>query len=297
MSSVNPVSVIEIESPNASFEPFIDAKRQLTPEIIEKEFQNILEIHTRSEYKESILPTTNLVLNHRSHKNGSFKNTIVFREVDDTFISFPHTTVKVSSTNLTQFWKAYEQYKNDNNIILDSRLQLIIMYATLAYADELLVFNSFTTKVVNLYDYCSDLFKIAASELNIRQIQELFIMKMVISFYLADKSIPWQVNQILNNLKELHTYTVNGITKKSIIDIMVNYIKCGSVDKFDRNRINNLFEQFHKYFSKSAYVFNTSDPDLIITRWKIPGLTIEEVFITMMLLKEYNFVFIKNDEM
>lgn len=278
-----------------SSEAFIDASKQLTPEIIEAEFKNILAIHSRSgdNVNEQLFP--NAILQHRTHRNGSFAKTVIFREIDDTYIGFPHQTILISSTNLTKFWFYYEKYKVDHNIVLDSRLQLLIMYATIAYADELIVYNAFTTRVVSLYDYCSDLFKITASELNIRQIQELFIMKMIISYYLYDQNIPWQVNQIMNNLKELHTYSAIGASKKTIIDIMVNYIRCGAVNNFDRNNVETLFKRFHTYFSSKAYSLAQRGHDIIISKWNIRDLTIEDVYVTFMLLKEANFTFIKND--
>lgn len=282
--------------PNTT-EAFIDASKQLTPELIETEFKNILAIHHRKQDKSSEQQTPNAILQHHSHRNGSFAKTVIFREVDDTYIGFPHKTVLISSTNLTKFWNEYEKHKNEYNIVLDSRLQLLIMYATIAYADELIVYNTFTTKVVNLYDYCSDLFKITASELNIRQIQELFIMKMIISYYLVEQGIPWQVNQIMNNLKELHTYSTIGASKKTIIDIMVNYIRCGAVNNFDRGNIAELFKLFHTYFSQKAYRLAQHNKDIIIERWRLKGLTLEDVYVTFMLLKEANFQFVKNDNM
>lgn len=280
-----------------SSEAFIDASKQLTPEIIEAEFKNILTIHSRKDnnVNESLFP--NAILQHRTHRNGSFAKTVIFREIDDTYIGFPHQTILISSTNLTKFWFYYEKFKTEHNIVLDSRLQLLIMYATIAYADELIVYNAFTTRVVNLYDYCSDLFKITASELNIRQIQELFIMKMIISYYLYEQNIPWQVNQIMNNLKELHTYSTIGASKKTIIDIMINYIRCGSVNNFDRGNVEKLFKRFHDYFSTKAYSLSQHGHDVIISKWTIHNLTIEDVYVTFMLLKEANFTFIKNDNM
>lgn len=280
-------------------EYIVEVHRVLTPETIEAEFENILKVHRVSPNEKPYNPpvfVSAYTTSHSLHINGSFRNTKVFREVDDTFIPFSHETILISSTNLTQFWIAYEKYKNNFNIVIDSRLQLIIMYATLAYADELLVYNTYTTHIVNLYEYCSDLCKIVASELNIRQIQELFMMKMIISYFLYDCSIPWQVNQLIANIKELHKYHASGITNKSIIDIMINYIKCSSIEQFNRNNVLKLYELFHTYFDREAYRF-VDRKDLTISRWKIEKLSIEDVYVTFMLLKQSNFMFIKNDNM
>lgn len=278
---------------------FLDEKTKSTNAAIENEYNNILKIHNRTEFTREPSKSLNSILHHHTHRNGSFTNTIVLRECDDTFITFRHKTVLISSTNLTKFWKVYETYKSTHNIVIDSRLQLLIMYATMAYADELLVYNAYKPKIINLYDYCSDLFKIAASELNIRQIQELFIMKMIISYYLSACGIPWQVNQIMNNLKELHRYCANGITKKSILDIMINYIRCRSVESFDRSHVSTLYELFHTYFSRRAYVYDDEicTDDVIIRKWDIKNITTEEIYLTFMLLKESNFMFVKNDDM
>lgn len=278
---------------------FLDEKSKITNAAIESEYQNILKIHNRTEFNREPSKSLNSILHHHTHRNGSFNDTIILREHDDTFITFRHKTVLISSTNLTRFWKVYETYKSTHNIVIDSRLQLLIMYATMAYADELLVYNTYKPSIVNLYDYCSDLFKIAASELNIRQIQELFIMKMIISYYLSEISIPWQVNQIMNNLKELHRYCASGITKKSILDIMINYIRCRSVDQFDRNHVSSLYELFHTYFSRRAYMYDDDicTDEVIIRKWSIKNLTLEEVYLAFMLLKESNFMFVKNDDM
>lgn len=289
-------TIIDATTGNTS-DYITDAHHDITPELIESEFHNILSIHDN----QPTSPTAGYtfdeshILSHKTHLNGSFRKTKVFRDVDDTFITFDYEFVHISPTNLSQFWRMYEKYKNTFNIIIDSRLQLLIMYATLAYADELLVYNTYTTRVVNLYTYCSDLFKIAASELNIQQIQELFLMKMIISYYLQSCSIQWQVNQIISNIKELHKYT-SIANSKSIIDIMMNYIKCGAIESYNRNHIITLFGYFHDFFGYNTYRKRTSN-DIIINQWKIENLTIEEVYITFMLLKQSNFIFVKNDNM
>lgn len=281
---------------------------QITPESIETEFKNILDIHKHSvSYVPSISQEFRSdPISHSTHLNGSFPKTVLFRENDDTYVPFEHTTVLISPVNLTQFWEIYESYKHNYNIILDSRLQILIMYATLAYSDELIVYNSYTLKVINLYDYCSEMFKISAAELNIRQIQELFIMKMVISYFLYDCEIVWQVNQIISNLKDLHNYSI-GINRRTIIDIMMNYIRCSSIDSVNRSHVIKLYGLFYKFFSHEAFKLSPEstngeprmryDEDLILSKWKINGLTLEEVYVVFMLLKQSNFTFIKNDSM
>lgn len=299
-------------SSSTSIDYIVPELKRITPKDIENEFIDILQVHKTSideiniNHDTSSVPSSN-VLSHRTHFNGTFKDTVVFRENDDTFITFPHTLELISPVNLSQFWSAYEKYKHTHNIVIDSRMQLLIMYSALAYADELIVYNPYTTKIVNLYDFCSDLFKISAAELNIRQIQELFIMKMVISYFLYDNGISWQVNQIISNLKELHKYTAVGTSKKTIIDILMNYLRCRCIETYDRKRVIELYQQFHKYFGRDAFNVGTpmnntkrgqrKNSDIIICKWKIPGLTIEEIYITFMLLKQSNFTFVKNDDM
>lgn len=299
----------------ASADEFMsECRKPITPETIEAEFRNILQTHDVPPMADGLNSSSfksNYTIDHNLHVNGSFKNNVVLRDHDDTFIMFPHQTIIISPVNLSNFWSTYEQLKTSVNVIIDSRLELIVMYAALAYADELIVYNSYTTKIMNLYDYCSDKFKIPAHELNIRQIQELFIMKMVISYYLHDCSIAWQVNPIITNLKGLHQYNVSGISKKSIIDIMMNYIKCGSIDRVNKAHVTLLYQLFHKYFSRDAYKYSLSPQsktkssksgkqssnDLIISKWVIKDLTLEEVYVTFMVLKQANFIFIKNDNM
>lgn len=280
-------------------------KFNITTDSLENEFKSIINTHKNdnitelhSSYTIEQNKNNTYTLNHSTHLNGSFLETIIFREKDDTFISFECNVVLISPFNLTQFWNLYELYKNTYNILIDSRLQIIIMYAALAYADEILIYNSFTTRIMNLFDYCSDLFKISAFELNIRQIQELFIMKMIISFYLRDCNIQWQVNQIISNLKELHRYEVNEVNKKSIIDIMMNYIKCVSIDEVNKQNVTKLYQLFGKYFSLNVFKFADSEmDDIILSKWKIDNLKLEDVYMSFVLLKRSNFLFVKNDNM
>lgn len=269
-----------------------------SPSIIENEFTNILRIH--SNYPSVLSPrstsSSHYTFTSRFHINGTFRDTILFRETDDTFISFPHTVITIPPTNLTFFWKQYESYKNTHNILIDSRLQILIMYAALAYADELLVYNSYKMKIVNIYDYCSDLFKISASELNITQIQELFIIKLFISYYLQKCDIGWRINQVISNLKELHRYQTTELQNKTIIDILMNYIKCPSIESFNKNNVSIMFKLINDYFGNNAFKY-VDTYDLIVGPWNLQNLKIEDVYIELMLLKHSHFIFAKNDNM
>lgn len=288
---------------SSAFEIDAVLNTNITPESLENEFKSILATHQHNTSTDitnvNATCTSTFTTAHNTHMNGSFLKTVIFRNADDTFISFDYECIILSPTNLTSFWNAYEKYKHTHNILIDSRLQIIIMYAALAYADEILIYNSYTTRIMNLFDYCSDIFKISAFELNIRQIQELFIMKMVISYYLHDCSIQWQVNQIINNLKELHKYDANEIGKKSIIDIMMNYIKCINVNELNKQNVIDLYTLFHKYFDINVFRYGNKNKkdDIILSKFKIKDLKIEEVYMTFVLLKRSNFIFVKNDQM
>ena len=141
-------------------------------EEVEREFKNLRFLHQHEEKNND-----DTIFND-THLNGSFLNTYVLCETDDSFVPFPHTIHKV--TSLLDFWNFYDSHKTDNNIIIDSRLINYIAHATIKYGEDLLIYDAYNGKVKSIYYFCSDHFHIQTNELTINQIKQLFVTYLII---------------------------------------------------------------------------------------------------------------------
>ena len=102
-----------------------------TREDIENEFKNLKFLHQHEE-KDNVDTIFN-----ETRLNGSFENTYVLRQKDDTFIFFPHDVYIVK--NLKDFWSFYDSNKDTINILIDSRLINYIAFGVIKYGEDLMM--------------------------------------------------------------------------------------------------------------------------------------------------------------
>ena len=90
-----------------------------------------------------------------SAANGAYKNTIVIREVDDTYLFIKQCTVRC--INRMDFLGFNDIVKNnpDKNIVIDGRLDTLVYYAIMVHFDNILIYNIVDKKITTIYSYIS----------------------------------------------------------------------------------------------------------------------------------------------
>lgn len=250
-----------------------------TKKEIEEEFKNLVFLHTHEEKNND-----NTIFNE-TRLNGAFENTYIIREVDDTFIFFPHVIHLVQ--DLKDFWTFYDSHKDNNNILIDSRLINYIAYATIKYGEDLLIYDSYTSKIKSIYFFCSDYFKIQTNELTINQIKQLFIIYLLIYVFSRQMNISWNINNLIKCIKS-NDYNINikHNPTLNIFDIIINYIKIQTPSEVNSANIMKILQHFDNSFSIKAYLPETA-PEL--KEWDLEGISGYEFYVAISVLKNNDF--------
>lgn len=246
---------------------------------IEEEFKNLVFIHQHEEKNndDTIFNETKL--------NGSFKDTYIIRATDETFIPFPHNIHIVKS--LSDLWSFYDSHKNESNILIDSRLVDYIAFSTIKYGEDLLIYDSYTTKIKSIYFFCSDYFHIQTNELTINQIKQLFIMYLIILVFSKQLNIPWNINNLIKCIKSNdYDYYINHNPNVDLFDMIINYMKIQTQTNINSNNIMKVINYFDSTFSRNAY---NSDGAPELKEWDLNGISSYEFYVSLTVLKNNNF--------
>ena len=154
------------------------------------------------------------------HNNGIFKETILFAESDDVFCPVKNLTkILIKRYNIADFLKMYADYKDTENIIIDSRLTECLIYSILLYDSDIIIYNVVNNRCENIFMYSKNLFQINANNLNIHYIKKILFLYLFIHFYLKDiNTIVWN-NTFANKCASSYSYG-EYIT----LDYVINYI-------------------------------------------------------------------------
>lgn len=250
-----------------------------TREEIENEFKNLKFLHQHEE-KDNVDTIFN-----ETRLNGSFENTYVLRQKDDTFIFFPYEVYIVK--NLKDFWSFYDSHKDTTNILIDSRLINYIAFGVIKYGEDLLIYDSYSSKIKSIYFFCSDYFHIQTNELTISQIKQLFFMYLLILVFSKQLNISWDVYRLIKCIKtnDYNIYFEHN-PNIDIFDMVINYIKIQSQTNINSNNIKKIVNYFDSVFSRDAYSTETA-PE--IKEWNLENITSYEFYIAIIILKNNNF--------
>ena len=73
--------------------------------------------------------------------NGAYKNTIIVREVDDTYIFIPNSSVVLMNQYDFPTFEDIVKQKPNYNIFIDSRSFVLILYSILRFGENTHVYN------------------------------------------------------------------------------------------------------------------------------------------------------------
>lgn len=195
--------------------------------------------------------------------NGAYKNTIIIRPKDDTFIDFNYELKICNDENIGECLKVFEDNISLNdelkkNTILDIRLEKCIIYALKYYDDDILIYNIYDSCIINIYQWFVKKFNVSENNVNIKLIKKICIAYIIIDFYLMGKII-WNNSNILKYVKK----DTNIIS--FTFDFILNFIK---IHKGESNN-NNI-----NYITNNLINIVNQKPDGIIKPLKLKELKI-----------------------
>lgn len=279
ISSINDEITLQQCSSSRLIQEMETYKILKSKEEIENEFKNLRFLHQHEEKNndDTIFNDTRL--------NGSFKDTYIIREIDETFIFFPHNIYIVK--DLADFWKFYDSHKDCNNILIDSRLVNYIAFATIKYGEDLLIYDAYTSKIKSIYFFCSDYFHIQTNELTINQIKQLFIMYLLVLVFSKQLNITWNINNLIRCIK-MNDYNIHfeHNPNVNIFDMIINYIKIQPQTDVNSSNVIKIVKYFDQSFSRKAYVPEGAPT---IKEWDLTNVTGYEFYIAITVLKNNDF--------
>ena len=115
--------------------------------------------------------------------NGLHEKTLLVRHEDK--------VVLISGESVSDFYDIYEQYKDDYNVLVDSRLVYVILLAFIKYELELLIFDPYRNTVYNGLNFFSLITPINKVSLTIKEWKIFCAVKVFIDYFANDLAIKW----------------------------------------------------------------------------------------------------------
>ena len=171
--------------------------------------------------------------------NGAYNETIVVREVDDTYLFIKNCTVeRINRMDFLGFNKIVHE-NNRKNIVIDSRLDTLLYYAIAVHKDNILIYNIAERKVSTVYSFISSIYKVPISHLTLNgiriwalilhinhaclcdmlKIRSGELLKYIISNNCSKNKLSF--NYMIDTINEHKTETINKRTLKKIHGYML----------------------------------------------------------------------------
>lgn len=176
--------------------------------------------------------------------NGTFTSTILIREKDDTFIKFDiENIIIIKENDVDKFFNIYEENRENKNILIDMRMELIIMLAILKYENDILIYDPNKLKVSTIYNYFNEYLFINSSELSLANIKKILYVKIILDYCFSSMQILWNIRQAIE------------FTKKSnnIAYVLINCIGAQAEKKCDINNIRKITQLINNIINKSNW--------------------------------------------
>ena len=168
--------------------------------------------------------------------NGVFKDTVIFREYDDTMINIKYKEIIcIENDDIESFIMVYNEVQPKNNIVLDSRLNVLIWYY-ITQNDDILIYDSSSHKTLTLYKYLPQHFYISSYELSLKKIKVFFMIKLTLSFLFNHLNINWSVSKVVEELKK----SCADLEYKMFIYTLLNTIGVKRRDEINDENVKNI---------------------------------------------------------
>lgn len=207
--------------------------------------------------------------------NGLHETSIVFREIDDTYIYIKNNIVKkVNPYNIKMFKNNFNKLSKNNNIVIDYRLDLLILYSFIEYGDSVLIYDSYNSSIKNIYQWFSVKFSITIGYINDMILKKIAYMYVFIVYLLQIPDLAW------NNSKAIDIIRKTQANEFFTMDLFINYIG-PQYGKINDDNVKELYKNVVNFINV---------PTTSIIKFCIKNLTIYDVLATFKLLYKNNIV-------
>lgn len=178
--------------------------------------------------------------------NGTFEKSCLIREIDDTFIPFNvFETILINPRSFMEFESIVSSRKNNMNIIIDSRLEYIILTAFLKYELELLIYDPYKLTVHSIIEYFASSVYIEPTELSIDEIKKYCIGKIIMTYAFGHLKIRWDKNKAISSIRENKLFNI----KHDVVHMLLQMTPIENFIKPAKAKINNTYALFDDIMS------------------------------------------------
>lgn len=251
-----------------------------------KTIENSINISEQIEEKIYISKLKNAIKNY---SNGLYKETIIIRNIDDTFLAFKAKVEIIDENDLGSCLKIIDEaILNEVNILIDSRLLNILNYVMLKYGDKIFIYNTFQGKIINVYRFYSELYSLTINELSLNKIIYISLIKLLVLNYMKHFMIPC-VN--INVIKYVNNISNNN-KSHNFISVIINIIGIQKQNSVNKRNVDYFIQLINKFFSND--ILNKYEKNSI-KKWDLKDINMYEILtaLTLMLNTNYNLSLIE----
>lgn len=191
--------------------------------------------------------------------NGLHEKTLLVRHEDDTFVHFEvDKVVLISGESVSDYYDIYEQYKDDYNVLIDSRLVYIILLAFIKYELELLIFDSYRNIVYNGLNFFSLITPISKVSLTIEEWKIFCAVKVLIDYFANDLAIKWNNEDVADDILKTNTKS----TKYQVCSAMIVGISNQNKVQVDNSVMLKFNKNIDLVLDGEDYIENIDVPSL-----------------------------------
>ena len=127
------------------------------------------------------------------------------------------------------------------NVLVDSRLEYILLFAFLKYGLELLIYDSYNQNVYSIIEYFSTIMYIESTEISLLNIKKYCIGKLIVNYGFPNLKIRWIKDAAISAMHEKNLYSMKYDITYMILCVMgiKDYVKV-SMDKVEK--FNQLYK-------------------------------------------------------
>lgn len=178
--------------------------------------------------------------------NGLYKESCIVRESNDTFIPFNDYHVKIiNPLSFSEYVSVYETCKDKENIVIDSRLEYIILMAFIKYELNILIYDSYRLLVCGPIEYFSSAMYVEATDLSLSDIQKYCIGKIILNYAFAHLRIRWNKDIALSTIRKNNLHN----TRYEIAYMLIMMMNTNDAIKIDRSKIKAVYELYDDILS------------------------------------------------
>lgn len=194
----------------------------------------------KSYYMRPIAMVNNDIPPKANCKVGSYVNTIIIKNINDTrYVAFKATVINIST--IKELYECIHKYSNNSNIVVEISNDIFIYHIMCLMHDNFLIYNTKTRELLTVYEYVHKVFDVLEYQINMSQIKMLLACYIFIT---KSFNLPWAVADIIKLINK----------SDSLFNVLLKYFDKNMV-KYGVNGklINALVAYITKHYNKDHY--------------------------------------------